>query len=260
MESGLRGRRAVVTGASRGIGLAVVRALVDEGVQVFAGARKSTPELEELAGGGAVEVLEVDLGLPSGPGELVAAAGDALDILVNNVGSAPTRLGGFTSVTDDQWQATFELNLLAAVRATRAALPVMLAAGHGSIVSISSVNATLADPAVIDYGAAKAALSNFSKALAKEVGGRGIRVNTVSPGPVATALWLGDDGVAATVARATGATAADVADRAAQDSVTGRFTRPEEVAEAVLLLVGERARNITGADIRIDGGMVPTWA
>jgi NAD(P)-dependent dehydrogenase (short-subunit alcohol dehydrogenase family) len=260
MELGLSGRRAVVTGASRGIGLAVVRALVEEGVQVFAGARKSSPELEELAGGGAVEVLEVDLGLPSGPGELVAAAGDTLDILVNNVGSAPTRLGGFASVTDDMWQATLELNFLAAVRATRAALPVMLAAGHGSIVSISSVNATLADPAVIDYGAAKAALSNFSKALAKEVGERGIRVNTVSPGPVATELWLGDDGVAATVARATGATAADVADRAAQDSVTKRFTRPEEVAEAVLLLAGERARNITGADIRIDGGMIPTWA
>ena len=117
----------------------------------------------------------------------------------------------------------------------------------------------MADPAVIDYGAAKAALANFCKALSREVGGRGIRVNTVSPGPVATALWLGEDGVAATVARATGAKADDVAEQAAHDSVTGRFTRPEEVAEAVLLLASDRAGNITGADVRIDGGLVPTW-
>jgi NAD(P)-dependent dehydrogenase (short-subunit alcohol dehydrogenase family) len=259
MELGLRGRRAVVTGASRGIGLAVVRALVDEGVNVVAGARESSPKLKELAAGGAVQVVEVDLALPGGPAELVAAAGEELDILVNNVGSAPVRTGGFLSVTDELWQATLELNLLAAVRATRAALPVMLAAGHGSIVTICSVNSTLADPAVIDYGAAKAALANFCKALSKEVGGRGIRVNTVSPGPVATALWLGEDGVAATVARATGTKAADVADHAAHDSATGRFTRPEEVAEAVLLLASDRAGNITGADIRIDGGLVPTW-
>jgi NAD(P)-dependent dehydrogenase (short-subunit alcohol dehydrogenase family) len=161
-------------------------------------------------------------------------------------------------VTDELWQATLELNLLAAVRATRAALPVMLAAGHGSIVTICSVNSTLADPAVIDYGASKAALANFSKALSKEVGGRGVRVNTVSPGPVATALWLGKDGVAATIARATGTKAAEVADQADHNSVTGRFTRPEEVAEAVLLLASDRAGNITGADIRIDGGLVPT--
>src|SRR6266513_5480907 len=138
--------------------------------------------------------------------------------------SSPGRTGGFVSVTDEMWQATLELNLLAAVRATRAALPVMLAAGRGSIVTICSVNSTMADPAVIDYGAAKAALANFCKALSREVGGRGIRVNTVSPGPVATALWLGEDGVAATVARATGAKPEEVAAQAARQMVTGRFT------------------------------------
>nr|WP_268903882.1 SDR family oxidoreductase [Candidatus Frankia alpina] len=180
-------------------------------------------------------------------------------MLVNNVGSAPARPGGFGSVTDEMWLGTLNLNLLAAVRATRAALPSMLAAGSGSIVTISSVNSVLADPAVIDYCAAKAALANFCKSLAREVGGRGVRINTVSPGPVGTDLWLGSDGVAATVSRATGVDPASVVDAAAGSSATGRFSTPEEVAAAVVLLAGNRSGNITGADLRVDGGMVPTW-
>lgn len=204
-------------------------------------------------------MVEVDLAEPGGPGELVAAAGERVDILVNNVGSAPARTGGFLSVTDELWARSLELNLMAAVRATRAVLPGMLAAGRGSIITISSVNSTLADPAVIDYGAAKAALANFCKALAREVGGDGVRVNTISPGPVATALWLGEGGVADTVSRATGQSADDVVRGAAKDSVTGRFTQPEEVADAVLYLAGDRSANVTGADLRIDGGLIPTW-
>ena len=129
-----------------------------------------------------------------------------LDILVNNVGRVSPRLNGSLVITDDQWLSTINLNLMAAVRTTRAALPAMLAAGHGSIVTTSSVNAFLPDPGVIDYSAAKAALTNYCKSLSKEVGAGGIRVNTVSPGPVATDLWLGDDGVAATVAGPAGAT------------------------------------------------------
>jgi NAD(P)-dependent dehydrogenase (short-subunit alcohol dehydrogenase family) len=255
----LDGRVAVVTGGSRGIGLAVAQRLVAEGAHVVIGARKTSPELGELARTGAVRVREIDLADPDGPADLVAFAGDRLDILVNNVGSAPARTGGFLAVTDRQWQDSLTVNLLAAVRATRAALPLMLAAGRGSIVTVGSVNSTLADPAVIDYGAAKAALANFSKALAKEVGAAGVRVNTVSPGPVATALWLGAGGVAAAVAEATGLAAEEVVDRAAHDAVTGRFSQPSEVAEAVLFLAGDRAANITGADLRVDGGMVPTW-
>jgi NAD(P)-dependent dehydrogenase (short-subunit alcohol dehydrogenase family) len=135
----------------------------------------------------------------------------------------------------------------------------MLAAGRGSIVNISSVNAVLPDPSVIDYCAAKAALANFSKALSKEVGPRGVRVNTVSPGPVETDLWLGTGGVAATVSQATGLTAEQVIDQAAQVAVTGRFSQPAEVADLALLLASDRAGNVTGADITIDGGFVPTW-
>jgi NAD(P)-dependent dehydrogenase (short-subunit alcohol dehydrogenase family) len=135
----------------------------------------------------------------------------------------------------------------------------MLAGGHGSIVNIGSVNAELPDPLVIDYSAAKAALAAFAKALSKEVGPKGIRVNTVSPGPVATDLWLGDSGVASTVSEATGMRPEDVAAGAAGTMLTGRFSRPDEVADLVVVLAGARTANVTGADFRIDGGMVPTW-
>ncbi|HEX5404264.1 MAG TPA: SDR family oxidoreductase [Pseudonocardiaceae bacterium] len=256
---GLAARVAVVTGASKGIGLAVVSALVAEGAYVVAGARHSSPELDKLAAGGAVRVVPVDLADPDGPATLVAAAGDRIDILVNNVGSAPVRIGGFLTVTDEQWLTTINLNLLAAVRATRAVLPFMLDGGRGSIVNVCSVNAVLADPNVIDYSAAKAALANFSKSLAKEYGEDNIRVNTVSPGPVMTDLWLGADGVAATVADATGGQADDVVLKAAGDAPLGRFTRPAEVADLVLLLASDRTANVTGADITVDGGLVPTW-
>jgi NAD(P)-dependent dehydrogenase (short-subunit alcohol dehydrogenase family) len=110
----------------------------------------------------------------------------------------------------------------------------------------------------MDYSAAKAALANFCKALSKEVGPHGIRVNTISPGPVATGLWLGSGGVAVTIAKATGAQAHTVADQAAKDAVTGRFTQPKEVADLVLLLASGRAGNVTGADFVIDGGMTTT--
>jgi NAD(P)-dependent dehydrogenase (short-subunit alcohol dehydrogenase family) len=259
MDLGLSGRTAIVTGASRGIGLAVVRGLAAEGVHVAAGARKSSAELDQLAGTGAVRVVEADLAEPGGPATLVAAAGDQIDILVNNVGAAPARTGGFGEITDEDWLASLTLNLMAAVRTTRAALPVMVAAGKGAIVNISSANAFLPDPAVMDYSAAKAALANFSKSLSKEAGPHGIRVNTISPGPVATDLWLGDHGVAATVSRATGAEARDVQSQAAQQTVTGRFSRPEEIADLVLILASDRTANVTGADITIDGGLIPTW-
>ncbi len=259
MELDLQGRTAVVTGASRGIGLAIAQALITEGVTVVAGARSTTPALAELVTAGGAIAVEVDLTAPMGPERLVGAAPGPIDIVVNNVGNAPARPGGFLSVTDDQWLATLGLNLMPAVRTVRAALPGMLEAGRGSIITVCSVNSTLADPMVIDYGAAKAALANFSKALSKEVGPKGVRVNTVSPGPVATDLWLSDHGVAAAVASATGTRPEDVAAGAAHQSPTGRFSRPDEVADLVVLLASDRTANVTGADFTIDGGLVPTW-
>jgi NAD(P)-dependent dehydrogenase (short-subunit alcohol dehydrogenase family) len=259
MNVDLSGQTAVVTGASRGIGLAVTRALAASGARVIAGALHSSPELAELASGGTVIVGELDLALPAGPADLVTLAGGQVDILVNNVGVAPARTAGFLAITDEDWLATLNLNLMTAVRATRAALPSMLVAGKGAIVNMCSVNSVFSDPAVIDYSAAKAALASFSKALSKEVGPHGVRVNTVSPGPVATDLWLGAGGVAATVSQATGTKAEDVAKSAASAMVTGRFSRPEEVADLVLLLASDVTGNVTGADIRIDGGLIPTW-
>jgi NAD(P)-dependent dehydrogenase (short-subunit alcohol dehydrogenase family) len=259
MNIDLTGNNAVVTGASRGIGLAVTRALAASGAQVTAGARKSSAELDKLAAEGRVQVVEADLAAAAGPASLVAAAGDRIDILVNNVGSAPARTGGFLAVTDEEWQATLNINLMSAVRATRAALPAMLAAGKGAIVNMCSVNSVLSDPFVIDYSAAKAALASFSKALSKEVGSRGVRVNTISPGPVATDLWLGDQGVAETVGRATGMRPEEVARGAAAATVTGRFSTPEEVAALVVILASDASANVAGSDIRIDGGLIPTW-
>ena len=258
MDLELTGKRVVVTGAGRGIGLAVTRGFVAEGANVVAGSRATSPELEELANAGSVTPVEVDLATADGPGKLVEAAGGRLDVLVNNVGSAPARPAGFAAVTDEEWARTWNLNVMAAVRATRAALPVMLAAGGGAIVNIGSVNARLADPMVIDYSAAKAALVNLAKSLSKEFGARGIRVNTVDPGPVATDLWLADGGVAATISAAQGVDPGAVAAGAAAAMVTGRFSRPEEVADIVLLLASPRTANVTGADFTIDGGMITT--
>nr|WSW57802.1 oxidoreductase [Streptomyces sp. NBC_00998] len=261
MDLHLTDKVAVVTGASKGIGLAVTRALAGEGARVVAAARTVSGPLTELAAGGRVRPVAVDLTSPDGPEQAVreaVAAFGGLDILVNNVGAVRPRLGGFLSLTDEDWAWALTINFLTAVRTTRAALPHLIERGAGSIVTVGSVNAFLPDPAVIDYSAAKAALANFSKALSKEVGPHGVRVNTISPGPVETALWLGEQGVAATVAGGTGSAPADIVAGAAAQSVTGRFTRPEEVADLVLLLASDRSGNITGSDHTIDGGLITT--
>ncbi|MGW1888354.1 SDR family NAD(P)-dependent oxidoreductase [Streptomyces sp. NPDC001970] len=259
MDLGLKGRVAVVTGASRGIGLAIAQALAAEGVQVVAAARTSSDGLDELIQKGQARLVEVDLAEREGARRLIEAAGDQIDILVNNVGAAPARTGGFLSVTDEQWEEAFNINLFATVRVTREALPVMLARGRGSIVNISSVNAVFPDPGVIDYAATKGALANFSKGLSKEVGGRGIRVNTVSPGPVETEVWTGSEGIAATVSQAAGGAPEDVIAQVAGSMVTGRFSQPAEVADAVLMLASDRMGNVTGANITVDGGFLTTW-
>jgi NAD(P)-dependent dehydrogenase (short-subunit alcohol dehydrogenase family) len=260
MDLELSGKVAVVTGASRGIGLAVTRTLVAEGVHVAAGARSTGAELTELARRhpDRVHPVAVDLTEPDGPARLVTEAVDTfggLDVLVNNVGAVRPRLDGFLSVTDDDWAWSWGINFLPAVRALRAALPHLLERAPSTIVTVASVNSFLPDPGVIDYSAVKGALANLSKSLSKEFGPRGIRINTVSPGPVETDLWLGEHGVARTVG---GTDAASVVEQQAGAAPTGRFTRAEEVADVVALLAGARGGNITGADVVIDGGLIST--
>jgi NAD(P)-dependent dehydrogenase (short-subunit alcohol dehydrogenase family) len=260
MDLGLSAKTAVVTGASRGIGLAITRALAQEGVAVVAGALTGSEELDTLARSSPVTPFNVDLTTRQGPTELIAAAADKLggiDVLVNNVGAVRPRLHGFTTVTDDDWEWALTINFLAAARTMRAALPHMTGRTGASIVTISSVNAFLPDPGVIDYSAAKAALTNLCKSLSKELG-PAIRVNTISPGPVQTDLWLSDGGVATTVGRATGTDPREVVAQQEAEAPSGRFTRPDEVADLAVYLASHRAANITGSDFVIDGGLITT--
>lgn len=261
MELGLRDKVAVVTGASKGIGLAIAQGLASEGVRVAAAARTQTPELRTLTSEWNAITTLVDLATPEGARSMIdeaVATFGGIDILINNVGAVRPRLNGFLDISDEEWQWTFDMNFLSAVRSTRAALPHLVKRPHSAVVTVSSVNARLPDPAVIDYSSAKAALWNFSKAISKEFGPQGVRVNTISPGPVETALWLGSDGVADTVARATGSDPAGVAKGAVARTATGRFSRPSEVADLAIVLASGRAGNVTGSDFVIDGGLVET--
>jgi NAD(P)-dependent dehydrogenase (short-subunit alcohol dehydrogenase family) len=261
MDLQLQDKVAVVTGAGKGIGLAITKMLVAEGAHVVAASR-TTDTLEGLE---RVTPVAIDLLAPDAPGRLIAQAVEVhgrLDVLVNNVGAVRLRMDGFLGTSDEEFEWSLQMNFLTAVRATRAALGPMLEQGGGAIVNTASVNAFYEpDAGVIDYGAAKAALVNFSKSIAQEFGPRGIRINSVSPGPVETDLWLGEGGVADTVAKASGT---DMASARAQivagmgGFATGRFTTPDEVATLVVLLASERTANVTGSEYVIDGGLIKT--
>jgi NAD(P)-dependent dehydrogenase (short-subunit alcohol dehydrogenase family) len=260
MDLLLRGKVAVVTGAGKGIGLAITKALSDEGAYVVAGSRT----IGGLAHLDRVTPVAVDLLAPTGPAGLVdRAVADfgRVDVLVNNVGGIHLRLNGFLGVTDDDFDWALRLNLFVNLRATRAALRVMVEQGGGAIVNIASVNAFYQpDGATVDYGAAKAAVINVTGSLAQEFGPRGIRVNAISPGPVSTDLLLGERGVA-TVAATTGVDADTARERIVVGMggfATGRLTTPEEVAALAVLLASERTANVTGANYVIDGGLLKT--
>lgn len=261
MDMQLIGRTAVVTGASKGIGLAVVAALIGEGMRVVTGSRTVTAELKETG----ATTYAVDLSTPGGPTELVeyalAELGE-IDVLVNNVGGGDSDqglAGGFLGYTEEQWSTMHELNFLSAVRATRAAMPSLLRR-RGAVVNVSSIGARLPSGGPMPYNTAKAALTAFGKALAEEFGPQGVRVNTVSPGPVATPLWFSPTGYGAALAAASGVGLEQLLEGlpGAMGVTTGRFVQPEEVASLVAYLASPLAASVNGADYVIDGGTLKT--
>lgn len=258
MDTNLTGKTAIVTGAGRGIGLAIVDALTSEGAQVVAGTRTVTEALKQAT----PHATAIDLATPQGPSQLVDhAVGElgGIDLLVNNLGGTSARTGGFLELDDDDWQDTFDLTLMSVVRTTRAALPSILER-KGAIINIASVNARLPLPSLVAYSAAKAAVVNLSKALSEEFATHGVRVNAISPGPVWTDIWTQPGGPGEALADQAGVPLAAFTDQLPR--VTGvsteQFAEPEEIAALVVLLASGRVPNLNGSDLVIDGGMLKT--
>jgi 3-oxoacyl-[acyl-carrier protein] reductase len=239
----LTGKRALVTGASGGIGGAIARALHAQGAEVAISGTK-VASLEQLAGelGGRVHVLPCDLGDPVATEELVPRAEAAMsqvDILVNNAGI--TRDGLAVRFSDEDWQKVLDVDLTAAFRLIRKALPAMMRRRFGRIVSITSVVAYVGNAGQANYAAAKAGLVGMSKALAREVASRSVTVNCVAPGFVGTAMT-------------------DVLNDKQKEAVLGavpmkRLGTTPEVAAAVVFLASDEAAYVTGETIHVNGGM-----
>ncbi|MFE9428655.1 SDR family oxidoreductase [Kitasatospora sp. NPDC006697] len=261
MDLGITGRTALVTGASRGIGLAVAQVLAAEGVRVVGAARTVTPELAEVAAATVAVDLSTREGARSVVERAIAEVG-GIDFLVNNVGAGDTDgmvLGGFLDSDDEQWQRIFDLNLFSPVWTTKAALPSLLER-KGAIVNISSINARMPGGAPIGYAEAKAGLTQFGKRLSEELGPLGVRVNTVSPGVVTSPLWTDPKGFGGKVAELFGVGHSEllVALPTQLNMASRRLTEPAEVADLVAFLLSARAANIHGADYVIDGGTIKT--
>ena len=259
MELGLEGRVALVTGGGAGIGLAIVEALRDAGAHVVAVARDPSAA---AALGPDVEGAAIDLADPAGPERAVGVARarwGTVDVLVNNVGQFPYRDGGFLSVNDPDWWSLLEVNLFSMVRACRLVLPDMVAAGRGSIVNVASDVGRSPDPFLVDYSVSKAAMLRLSKALSIEYGPAGVRCNCVSPGPTRTRGWERPGGFTDALVAEYGLERDDAVDLFAtevRNTPLRRLGRADEVAAAVAYLASDAASHVTGADHRVDGGLV----
>ncbi|MCV7064527.1 SDR family oxidoreductase [Mycolicibacterium farcinogenes] len=252
----LDGRVAIVTGGSSGIGLATVRKLASLGAHVVSGDLDPFPE--QLTN---VTDVVADLSTAAGCEALVNRVRDdhgRLDAIVNNVGIAPTR-DGFESMTDDDWLKLWNVNVMSAVRVTRAGIPLLRESDNGSIVMMCSSTARVPDPYWVDYAATKAGLLAITRGLAEELGADGIRVNAVSPGSIRTPLWDQPGGFSEQLAVRHNTDVETAIGRYVKDErriTLGRPGRAEDVANAVAFLVSEEGSYITGSDIPVNGGSV----
>lgn len=256
MELGLSGRRAVVTGGSKGLGRAIARELVGEGAAVAICAR-GTDELEraaaELRGrGGRVHSVVADVTDPDQVEQFVkgsAAELGGIDILVNNAGGA--RPGGFETLTDEDWQHDLDVKLFSQIRCTRAALPYLRDSPAPRVININAVYAKMPDPAFFATTVNRAACLNLSKALAIELASAAILVNSVNIGFVVTDQWE-----AIWRRRSPELTQEEFFERLAREEVPlGRFGSDDEVSGLVAFLASDRASYLTGASIDVAGGM-----
>ncbi|WP_309384108.1 SDR family oxidoreductase [Cerasicoccus frondis] len=252
------GRRVFVTGGTKGAGEAMVRRFAAAGASVATTARRAPTE-SDLPG----IFFAGDLSSAEGAGKTAAALLDAFggapDIVVHNLGGSSAPGGGFAALSDEQWMEELNLNLLAAVRVDRVVVPAMVERQSGVVIHISSIQRQLPLPeSTTAYAAAKAALTTYSKALSKEVGPKGVRVTSVSPG------WIYTTAAQAMVSRLAEhsgtdeETARQGIEKALGGIPIGRPAWPWEIAELVAFLASPRAGSIHGADYIIDGGSIPT--
>jgi 3-oxoacyl-[acyl-carrier protein] reductase len=258
MDLGLRDRVCVVTGSTGGIGRETARMLAAEGARVVVTGR--SPDMMERARDevGAARGVVCDLAEPGAPEALIAEVSaelGAVDVLVNNVGIAYQL--SFEDVSDERWEAMWQLNVMSYVRAIRAVLPGMRERGRGVIVNVSSTAGKRPSTSMPDYSVTKAAVLSLSRLVADLYAEAGIRCNAITPGPTATEAWLGDGGLADQQAERSGKTRAEVLEAVGKGRPLGRLAEPEEIAAVIAFLCSDRASYVTGAAWSADGGTVP---
>jgi 3-oxoacyl-[acyl-carrier protein] reductase len=258
VDLGLRDRVCLVTGSTSGIGLETVRLLVAEGARVVLTGRDKDRAEEAQAETGAALAVACDLSEPGAPTKLLDETVRVLgpvECLVNNVGEAYQV--GFEELTDEQWDAMWQLNVMSYVRCIRAVLPAMKDAGNGVIVNVSSTAGKRPSTGMPNYSVTKAAVLSLSRLVADLYAKDGIRCNAVAPGPTATPAWLSEGGLADQQAARSHKTRVEVLEAVGAGRPLGRLAEPEEIASVIAFLCSERASYVTGSAWSADGGTVP---